>query len=249
MMTLALLAAMAAGGDETPELSAQIVGMERETYRFGMTFGAGARMAFPFGTADPGNVFVGNTVIVIEDHLSYVDLFNVGVGVTLEADLMFRPPPPVPGGPPWEHSPAMGAYVAFEWDWYGGNSAVDASGTRIRPDTLEIPSIFVGFKAAGTVREDLFGDLRFGVGTAHYPSLDAEIRPPGGFERTTEFFQETWTVAVELKMHFGYRLGPAAFTFGLGGRLFGPPNMGSRVDLDPSVFFNLDLEVGFELGF
>lgn len=250
MMTLALLAALSLGeGDAPPSASVQIMGAERDQFRFGVTVGAAARLAFPFGAVEDGDVFVGNNVIVIEDRLSYVDLFNPGVGVTLEADFMWRPPPPGPGGPSWERSPAMGLFVAFEWDWFGGNATEDSSGTRIHADTLEVPSILVGFKAAGTVRDNLFGDLRFGLGAAHFPSLDAGVRPPGGPETTLELFQDTWTIALELKMHFGWKFGPAAFTFGFGGRLFGPPDAGPRMDLDPSTFFLLDLELGFELGF
>lgn len=258
MNVLAALLTLLADGDaalpvrlglEEPAFSLQMVGVETERMRFGMAVSAQGRVAIPFGAVDRGDTFSSGNVIVIANRMSYLDLFDPGLGFTLEADFMARPPPPVPGGPPWERTPAMGAYVAFECDWFGGGDATDDFGMHISTETLRLPQVYVGFKAQGTVRDNFFGDLRFGLGAAHFPSLDAKFRPAGGPETTREFFQDTWAFAMELRMHFGWRAGPAAFLFGFGGRLITPPDEGATIEMNPAELWTLDFEVGVELGF
>lgn len=236
-------------GLEEPQLRFQIVGGESDRMHFGMSVVAQARVAIPFGAADRGDTFVAGNVIVIQNRMNYLDLFTPGLGFTLEADFMARPPPPIPGGPPWERTPAMGAYVAFECDWFGGDSATDDFGTKVSPDTMRLPQVYVGFKAEGTVQENFFGNLNFGVGAAHYPSLKATIRPAGGPAVEREFFQEGWTFAMELRMHFGWRAGPAAITFGFGGRLIAPPQEGDLISMNPAELWTFDLELGVQFGF
>lgn len=236
-------------GLEAPELRVQIVGDDAVRMRFGMSVSAQARVAIPFGAADRGDSFVAGNVIVIQNRMSYLELFNPGLGFTLEADFMARPPPPVPGGLPFERTPAMGGYVAFECDWFGGDSETDDYGTRVSPDTLRLPQVYVGFKAEGTVRENFFGDLRVGLGAAHFPSLMAKVRPAGFPETEREFFQDGWTFAMEVRMHFGWRAGPVAFIFGFGGRLIAPPQPGPTISMDPTELWTLDFEAGVVIGF
>jgi hypothetical protein len=120
----ALLLALAADGDplptrmglETPELRVQAANMDLERGHFGISLSAQARVAIPFGAADRGDTVVAGNVIVIQNRMSYLELFTPGLGFTLEADFMLRPPPPVPWGPGWERTPAMGDHVAFECD-------------------------------------------------------------------------------------------------------------------------------------
>ena len=227
----------------------QIVEVGSDRMRFGMAISAQGRLSIPFGAVDRGDVFASGNVIVIANRMSYLELFEPGLGFTLEADLMARPPPPVPGGPPWERTPAMGGYVAFECDWFGGDAATDDLGTKISTETLRLPQVYVGFKAQGTIRDDFYGDLRFGLGAAHYPSLMAKFRPAVGPETEREFFQDGWTFAMELRMHFGVKAGPARFFFGFGGRLIAPPDEGDEISMDPAELWTFDLELGFELGF
>jgi hypothetical protein len=270
MWLAAFMALLATGGEESPlptrlqfnepllragEGAAedgpflQVVDREVEHLRLGLTLGAQARGSLPFGSADRGTVIVSGNTITVLNRIDYFDLLHPGFGFTLEGDLMFKPPPPQPGGPPWERTPAMGGYLAFEWDWFGGSEATDSAGTSIRPDTLKLPSILVGFKAAGTVEGNFFGDVRFGMGAAHFPSLGATFQERGGPGFRGELFAETWTFAMELRMHFGWRLGPAAFVFGFGGRLMAPPRPGQNVNFDTGALFTLDLELGAEIGF
>jgi len=236
-------------GLEEPSFSTQIVGVETDRMSFGMALSVQGRIAIPFGAVDRGDTFVSGNVIVIANRMSYLDLFDPGLGFTLEADFMARPPPPAPGGPPWERTPAMGAYVALECDWFGGGDATDDFGTRISTETLRLPQFYVGFKAQGTVQDNFYGDLRFGLGAAHFPSLDAKFRPAGGVQTTREFFQDTWSFAMELRMHFGVKAGPARFFGGIGGRLIAPPDEGVTVSMNPAELWTLDFEVGVEVGF
>lgn len=250
MIALALMALLAADGDaDDRPLSLQMVGIEGERFRFGMAVSAQGRLAIPAGAVDRGDTFVSGNVIVIRNRMSYLELFDPGLGFTLEMDLMARPPPPAPGGPGWERTPAMGGYLAFECDWFGGDEATDDFGTRVETETLKLPQVYVGFKAQGTIRDNFYGDLRFGLGAAHYPSLQARIRPAGGPETEREFFQEGWTFAMELRMHFGLKAGPARFFAGFGGRLIAPPDEGETVGIEPGELWTFDLELGIELGF
>jgi hypothetical protein len=107
----------------------------------------------------------------------------------------------------------------------------------------------VGFKAEGTVQENFFGDLRLGFGAAHYPSLMAKIQPAGLPASDREYFQDTWTFAMELRMHFGWRAGPVAFIFGVGGRLIAPPKEGATISMNPLAMWTLDFEAGLMTGF
>ncbi|HZE97165.1 MAG TPA: hypothetical protein VE981_09060 [Planctomycetota bacterium] len=234
---------------EEPAVSLSLVSLQGEQFHFGMTAALQGRVAIPLGAADRGDTFSSGNVIVIANRMSYLELFNPGLGFTLEADLMVRPPPPVPGGPPWERTPAMGGYVALEIDWFDGGSATDDFGTKVTPETLRLPQVYVGFKAEGTVQENFFGDVRVGFGAAHYPSLMAKIRPAGLPETDREFFQDRWTFAMELRMHFGWRAGPVAIIFGLGGRLIAPPTEGDAISMDPGAFWTLDFEAGVQIGF
>jgi len=86
---------------EEPVARVQIVGGESDRMRFGISLSAQARVSVPLGAADRGDTFVAGNVVVITNRLNYLDLFSPGLGFTLEADFMSRPPPPAPGGPPW----------------------------------------------------------------------------------------------------------------------------------------------------
>lgn len=218
-------------------------------WAIGVCAGVQGRAVLPFGFVEDGFVTVVGNVVVIDDHLSYHDLFDPGLGVTLEFDILFRPPPPRPGGPPWEDTPAMGVYLAFERDRFGGDSAKDEAGVTIRPDDWDLTSVFAGFKAQGTVEGPLYGDVRVGLGWVSYPSLDADFSVQGGPSGRGELFAESDGLAFESRMHFGWRFGPLAFNFGFGGRFMIGPDAGPAMSLDPGPLWTLELELGAELNF
>jgi len=248
----AFLALLAVDGEDSP-LPTRLRFTEPvpqiEEGRLGITLAAQARASFPFGSADEGVAIVSGNTITILNRIDYSELFNPGFGFTLEADLMFIPPPRPPPGRGWERMPAMGGYVAFGWDWFGGSKATDSVGSTIRPETLKLPTILVGFKAAGAVEGNFYGDVRFGMGAAHFPSLEATFQQQGGPQFRGELFGETWAFAMELRMHFGWRLGPVGFLFGFGGRLMSPPRPGDNVNFDTDTLYTFDLELGAEIGF
>lgn len=251
MWFAALSALLAADGEDLPvrlkdetEVRIPLYATQSEGFRIGLTVGAQARVSLPFGQADEGTIIVSGNTIFIENTIDYSDLFNVGYGFTLEADLMFRPDYP-PDLEPRYRPAAIGGFVAFEWDTFGGSTARDRTGTEIRPEALHLPSVFVGVKGAGWVYEHFVGDLRFGLGGVHYPSLKAQFQPGG----RGELFSESWEFAMEIRMHFGWKLGPVGLLFGMGGRLLTPPDPGAQSNLDPGIFWTLDFELGAEIGF
>lgn len=254
MLLLTVLWAVA-GGDlpprmelEPPTAEVRLFQVRSHDWTFGLAASAQARVTLPFGAADQGDAFVSGNVIVIDNRVAYGDLLGIGLGATLEADLLFHPPER-PGQPPWQRQPSMGLYVAFEWDWYNGDSAHVEPATRIEPDRWQVASILGGFKAEGVIEGSFYGDLRAGVGAVHYPALDADFIPTGATAGRGQLFADTWGFAMELRMHFGWRAGPAAFFFGFGTRLQTPPDRGRDVTMDPGLMILLDFEVGVELGF
>jgi hypothetical protein len=234
---------------EEPRLRVPLAATPADTLHLGLTFAGQGRVALPFGSADRGTVVASGNTLVIFNRLDYHDIFNVGFGFTLEADLMFRPPPPHAEEPLWARPVEMGGYVAFECDWFDASDGRDDSGTTIHPATLRLPQVYVGFKAAGAVRDNFFGDVRFGLGAAHFPSLEATFTPFGGPSLRGELFAETWAFAMEVRFHFGWRFGPMGLVFGMGGRLMAPPGNGRNSDLDPGALYTLDFEAGVELWF
>ncbi len=255
ILSVLLALQLAADGSELPrglqldEPRLRVSVADLEQLHLGLTFAGQGRAALPFGSADRGTVVASGNTLVIFNRLDYSDIFKVGYGFTLEADLMFRPPPPHAEEPLWARPVEMGGYVAFESDWFGGTSGHDDSGTVIRPETLRLPQVYVGFKAAGAVRDNFFGDIRVGLGAAHFPSIGATFTPPGGTVLRGELFAETWTFAMEVRFHFGWRLGPMGIVFGMGGRLIAPPDNGRDSDLDPAELWTIDFEAGVEFWF
>jgi len=234
---------------DEPRLRVSVAEFEAESFHIGVTLAAQGRVSLPFGSADRGTVIVSGNTITILNRLDYHDIFNVGWGFTLEGDVMWRPPPPHAEEPLWARPVEMGGYAAFEFDWFKGSDTSDGSGTTLRPDDLRLPSIFVGFKAGGAVRDDFFGDVRVGLGAAHFRSLDARFRTPGGLDTRAELFADTWSFAMEARFHFGWDLGPLAIMFGMGGRLIAPPDRGAGSTLDPQILWTIDFELGVEVHF
>src|SRR5262249_43327135 len=80
-------------------------------------------------------------------------------------NIMSRPSTPQ-GKPLWTQPPELGGYVAAEIDWFSGSEFRDDSGTRIRPQTLRLPQVYGGDKAARARPANLFGGppLRGGSG-------------------------------------------------------------------------------------
>lgn len=230
---------------EPPKAEVRLAEVQSGHLHLGIAASAQARVSIPFGAADSGDILVSGNTIFITNRVQYLDLFHAGYGFTLEGDILFRPPE----RSGYEREPTLGLYVAFEYDWFGGNTADAEPATRIHPDTMKLASTLVGFKAEGPIQGDMYGAVRGGVGAVHYPSLMADFDPAGGVPGRGELFRDTWTFAMELRIHFGWKAGPLQLFFGFGGRLYMPPDSGANSTLDPSLLFLLDFEIGAELGF
>lgn len=230
---------------EGPSAEVRLLEVQSGHVHLGLAASAQARISLPLGGADTGDLFVAGNTFIVENRLSYLNLFKPGYGVTLEADLLFRPPE----RSGYRNDPAMGLYVAFCWDWFPGDSADADPATRIRPDTMKIGSIVGGFKAEGRIEGDFYGALKAGIGAAHYFQVEADFDPAGFPSGRGELFADTWTYVLELRLDFGWRAGPLQLFFGFGFRFIGPPDNGSASTLDPGPLFPIDFELGIQLGF
>jgi len=207
--------------------------------------------SMPFGSADRDSVAynnpAGGVTVLIDQHVSWNDLFHPGWGFDLEFDLMFGDASKqgrmrTPGFD-------YGGFVAYMSDTYGGSSVSDDFNARVKANNLDVTTILVGGKVIQSFQDGFFADGRFGIGAVHYGSVQAEFSGPAIPTFRDELLEETWTFAVDLRGHGGIRLGPLGLTIGMGFRFMVPPNEGSRVNLDSGPFWTWDLDLGAELGF
>lgn len=208
------------------------------------------RFAFPFGSADREITAVaggGGAVVVVDEHLSWADLFRPGWGAEVELDLFTGRSGDSVFGP--EASFRYGAFAALGLDHFEGDGAGDGSGSFMEVDDLDLGTLIVGGKVVTSLGDGQRVDGRIGLGVAHFSEVDAVFSGPGVPALRTEFLEETWTLACEVRGHWGVEFGPVALVLGLGFRAIVPPNEGSGVDLSAGAFFTLDVEVGIELGF
>jgi hypothetical protein len=252
MIPFVLLAALLAGDgteDELPRrLATDLVEARNGSWNVGLSFGADALAAIPFGVSNGGSAVAGGNSFQILSNMDYSKLFELGWGFALEANLMTRAPARE-GKPPWTQPPELGGYVALEVEWFAGREFKDDSGTRIQPQTMRLPQIFAGVKSTGTVRDNFFGDFQLGAGLAHFPSLEATFRTVGGPGFKGELFADTWSFAMELRVHAGWRWGPGSITVGMGGGFIAPPDRGTSANLDFAFLWTLDFDIGMEITF
>lgn len=205
------------------------------------------RFSIPFGTADRDVFTYAGGVFIVDQKLSWGDLFHPGWGLDLEVDVMFGDA----SGKGRMRSPGFdyGAFVAVMVDEFSGGSVSDDQGNFIRAEPLAMATFLVGGKFIQTFEQPLFADARFGLGAVHYSAVEATFGGPGVTEFHDELFRDTWTFALDLRGHGGVRLGPLAITLGLGFRLLIPPDGGARVSLDSGPLWVFDVDLGVELGF
>ena len=108
---------------ESPRAEVPLLDLQSGHWHLGLAASAQARVSIPFGTADPGVVRVNGNVITIDHRVDYLDLFNPGLGVTLEADVLSRPP----DRPAYARETALGGYVAAECAERGHIRLVEAA--------------------------------------------------------------------------------------------------------------------------
>lgn len=217
---------------------------------FRVNVGAFGRVGFPIGAVESVDITNASDAIFLGDKLRYSDLFDPAVGGSLELDVAFRPEPVRPGRPLHTQSPAFGAYAAVHLDRFGGREEDDESGTTIEPETMRVVSALVGAKIAGTVYDRHFGEIRVGAGLAFYDAVDARFTGPSNLPVEGELFDDSRAFLMELRLRYGYRLGPVALLFGFGTRVNLGPDAGDGASsgIEPGPLWLLDLEVGLQLG-
>ncbi len=213
---------------------------------FGLNAAVHLRYSLPFGSADREIAAIsgpGGTIVVIDQDLSWADLFDSGWGAEVEFDVFL--------GSMQEqgHKFRYGGFVALGVEHYEGDSVTDDFGRTLRPGDLDVTTYLIGGKVVQPMGKTTFLDGRFSVGAVHYSSVPATFSVPGVATFEGEFLEETWTLAFDLRGHGGVRLGPLALVAGLGLHIMLPPSEGDSVDLSGGAFFAFDLEIGAELGF
>lgn len=246
-----LLLMMALAADLPRDLSAEVLRWERPHSGIALRVGveADARVSLPFGVLGEDRIVTPGGTLTNSDHLLYSGLFRPGVGVALEASLLFEPERRPGGEMRLSDVPAVGPYAAIHWDRFGGGREEDDQGTEIEPDAMEITTILAGVRGEGAIQGPFWGSLRAGIGAAHYDAVRARFRPAGGPDFKGEMIQETWAFAFETRLHFGWRAGPLGLSFGFGFRMMGGPHDGDAMDFAEGALFLLDFDVGAELRF
>src|SRR5262249_43327138 len=103
-----------------------------------------------------------------------------------------------------------------------------------------------GIKPPGPAPPTSLGAPPSEAGVAHFPSLDASFRSTTSSGVMGELFADTWSFAMELRLHAGWRWGPGAIILGMGGRLIEPPDRGLNSDLHFGILWTFDFDVGIE---
>lgn len=212
---------------------------------FSLSAGAKVRWSTPFGVADGDVDWIsgsGGAVVVIDEQITWSDLFHSGWGGEVEVAVMPGRSSDVQGGFRY------GGYLALQIDHFEGDS-VSEGAFKVRPDDLEMATALVGVKGLHSLSDSTVAGGRFGIGAVHYSSVDATYTGPLVDGVRDEFLEDTWTFASEFRGHAGLKLGPVALTAGIGLRVLFPPSEGDRLDLNSGAFWTFDVDFGAEIGY
>lgn len=221
-----------------------------DRFLFRADAGAIGRLSFPIGNVEDVDVTNAGEVIFLGEKLRYIDLFDPGVGLSLELDVMLSERAR-PGASLHMRPPLFGVYGALQLDRFDGDGDRDDNGNTIRPDDLRLLSGVAGLKVAGTVHEQHFGELRVGVGATRYEDVEARFTNTFGTTTRAELIDASTAFLMEFRLRYGYRWGPVAFLFGFGLRVNLGPDEGGGAGptIDPGPLWLPDLELGVQLGF
>ncbi len=205
------------------------------------------RFVLPFGSADRDVFVYGGGLFVVDQHLSWADLFHPGWGFDLEFDFMFGDS----SGRGRMRTPGFdyGAFLAVMVDDCSGGSVSDSAGNFIHPEDLNMTSFLVGAKVIQSLEGGFFADGRFGLGAVHYSAVNATFGGPLTPDFQDELFKDTVTFALDLRGHGGIRLGPLGLTIGMGFRMLAPPNEGGQLSMSSGPIWVWDIDLGAEIGF
>ncbi|HLF92614.1 MAG TPA: hypothetical protein VJB14_04080 [Planctomycetota bacterium] len=174
---------------------------------------------------------------VTQDGVTYADLFDPGLGFSVEGDVLVD----------MTHDWSVGGYVSVGWDTFVGVREVDDFGDTLEPDTMELFSAIAGAKAVGTFDPHFFWEGRVGLGVVHYDAVEADFILSGTTFADQEFFRTSDRAVFELGGRIGMGTPHVAIALGMGFRIMGGPSRGKDVtnfiDPDPLVTFMLELGV------
>lgn len=227
---------------------------ESSPNKYLLSFGLAGRWTTPFGYANRDVYAVdnpgGGVTLLFDSNLRWNDLFDSGWGTSLTAEFTMVQAGRSGGGTGRSRGKfSAGGYLSFSQDNFSGDSVSDNFGNRFRTDDLSMNSYLVGASAYQSMGDGVYVDGHFGIGAVHYAKVDAEYDFQFQPSFRGEFLEDTWNFAMELRVSTGYTFGPIAIYVGLGGRMFGPPDEATSVDMDSGMFFTFDVDLGVELGF
>jgi len=247
---LALAAAPDAPGDAPPwtrlPAAARIEAGEGGS-TLSLDLGLRGRVAVPHGSIGGKNAVPSPGLTVLPEGLRYNNLFDPGLGATIEADLMFEAGRPFgTAGDPSR----VGVYVAAQRDWLDGNRVTDDLGTSLTPDPMTITTLLAGVRGTLPLAPAFFVDIRVGAGAVRFDAVDAELTSPTPVD--IGLFEAGWKAAAEARVHLRYRAGAVSFLIGAGARLSSGPDAAGAVNgsaIDPGALWLFDGELGIEIGF
>lgn len=191
-----------------------------------------------------GRVSFPSDTDVTVDGIWYSDLFDPGLGLSVEADLLTYVTPH------W----GVGGYVSVGWDRFDGER-VDVSPTDfVKPDDMDLSTVLVGAKVVQRISPFAYWEGRLGLGMVHYSSVDwsgfDNSTPPGPFSGE-ELFSSANRFAFEVGGRVGFGSPHIQGDFGFGVRIMGGAKRGRDVTsfVDPEILTTVMLELGITLRF
>jgi hypothetical protein len=175
------------------------------------------------------------------DHLWYSDFFDVGWGVTVEADLLQFVAPHY----------GVGGYLSYNWDQFNGNTIVFPNGDTATPDHMTLNSAFLGAKFLQHLNPWVVWEGRMGAGIVHYSRTTWSGVDLGVPFSNEELFKSITRGAFEI----GGRIGAGSPTiqadFGFAVRIMGGAARGKDVTsaIDPDILTTFMLELGLSIRF
>jgi hypothetical protein len=178
-----------------------------------------------------------------DDNVAYSDIFDVGLGLALEANLMSRL------SPKWY----LGGYVSIGWDQFIGASDVDmGTGEFFSFDNQNVITAILGAKVLHHFAPAWFWEGRMGIGLVHYDQLTFSdttnvFAPIDGLQ----FFKPATHGLFDLAGRVGVGGSHVTFDVGIDFRFMGGEARGRDVTnvVDPQMFFVFTFDLGLSVRF
>jgi hypothetical protein len=184
--------------------------------------------------------FPSDTDVTV-DHLTYSDFFDVGLGLSVEGDLLQYVTPH------W----GMGGYLSVGWDRFSGQSLSFSNGDVANVGDMDLTTFIVGGKLVQHVNPFLTWEGRMGVGIVHYRSVHWSGTDLGIPFTNDELFRAITRGVFEIGGRIGFGNPRIEGDFGFGVRIMGGAARGKDVTnaIDPEILTTFMLELGLTLHF